>query len=245
MAATLNCVDEVRADAFWGRHMDAFAGASRAGDFANQANANKWIVDGSPEVGDVAVWAPNQAGASAEGHVGVIVSVSAKSFSVHERNWPEGSPTHVRSVTRQGGISFVHHRAWLPSGYHTEQYVSGYRSEQYISGYHSQQYISGYRNEQYITSYRGEQYISGYRTEWYQSGWKDHWVFRNWHLVNDRQPVYSSRQVAVYATRQVPVYGTRQVAMYATRQVPVYDTRQVAIYATRQVPTAFSVQTER
>jgi hypothetical protein len=250
-ALAANCVDEVYADGFWKNHKDAFAGAGVAGSFDDKARSMGYQVDGSPRVGDVVVWEPNKAGAFGSGHVAIVTRAGGGTIDIREQNWNGSAPGSSRkNVSVQAGMSFVH----VPRTYKTEQYQTGSKQEQYQSGtrqeryqsgtkqeqYQSgtkqEQYQSGTKQERYQSGTKQEQYQSGTRQERYQSGWKDNWVWRTWRFVNERTPVYATRNVPVYSTRTVPVYATRTVPVYATRNVPVYSTRTVPVYATRNVP---------
>jgi surface antigen len=199
-----NCVLEVQHDSYWSRHYDAFSGAQYARDFANTARSRDWIVDGSPEVGDVAVWTGGAGapGARAEsyGHVAVVVDKRGGDPVVREQNWPLGASTATRQVKLASGISFVHRRKWVTTT-KTESIQTGSRSVQYVS------------------SWRSEQYVSSYRTEQYTSGWRDNWVVRNGRRVNDRQPILSTRRIPVYSTRNVPVYSTKNEPVFTTRTI--------------------------
>ncbi|MCX6022457.1 MAG: CHAP domain-containing protein [Chloroflexi bacterium] len=103
-----NCVDEVREDWWWGpRYVSAFLGPDYAKDFGWQAARNGWAVDGSPQVGDVAVFPGGVHGSDWTGHVSLVIGVGDGTITIRERgSRPPGSVRYGLAVLP--GIEFVH-----------------------------------------------------------------------------------------------------------------------------------------
>jgi surface antigen len=64
----------------WTQNSNAYQWADRARDF-------HWTVSSTPQVGDIFVLAPWRQGAYGLGHVGVVLSVGAKTFEGTSTNW--------------------------------------------------------------------------------------------------------------------------------------------------------------
>ncbi|MGR3742450.1 CHAP domain-containing protein [Companilactobacillus sp. DQM5] len=78
-----------------------------AANWANSARAAGFLVNGTPEVGSVAVFAPGVAYASAYGHVAYVESVNGNgTVTISEANFA-GQSYHVRTVSI-AGVQFIH-----------------------------------------------------------------------------------------------------------------------------------------
>lgn len=77
--------------------------------WAAKSSQNSYVVDTIPEVGAIAVWAPNKAGAYGNGHVAYVVNVRDNThFRVQEYNWGMPLAYGERDVTWKDGIQFIH-----------------------------------------------------------------------------------------------------------------------------------------
>lgn len=96
----------------WSKRQDLPLNLGNAKDWANNATARGFPVDGNPRVGDIAVFPAGVQGADPSfGHVAYVEAVySPTSYRVSERNWLGSCDLHYRDASTSGGVRFIHPR---------------------------------------------------------------------------------------------------------------------------------------
>lgn len=114
-AASTNCINVLRRDAYWSRFQEVYAPVARAGWLDDAFEASDFTVDDVPTIGSLMIWAPRFGGATWAGHVGVVeVVASDGKVTVKHENWPRGSGEHLDEFAVLPGHRFVHPRQPAP-----------------------------------------------------------------------------------------------------------------------------------
>jgi|GEM_PF-3470930 hypothetical protein len=109
---------------FWGectwyaaeRRADLRFNTGHGYEWAGASRAQGFVVDTTPRVGAIAVWAQGKAGGSnCCGHVAYVIRVTdATTFRVAEYNWDAYHEYDERDVTWEDGIEFIHGKSTPP-----------------------------------------------------------------------------------------------------------------------------------